>query len=178
MPSTPFAAHAARSPAVRRAEPGRTSRDPEAWRDASARQEPTGGSRRTRAANESDSQQSVAPPGPAEAARLCEIVRATVEATADLEPRAVRRLIEGTPRGLQHRRQIGMYVAHVGFGVRTADVARCFGRDTTTAYHAYRQVEDMRDDEAVDGFLDAIEAIVTSVHELATDRAPLEGDRA
>lgn len=62
-----------------------------------------------------------------------------------------------------------MYLAHVAFGVRTQDVARIFGRDTTTVYYAYRQIEDMRDDKGVDEFLDAIEALVTSVYEIASD---------
>ena len=107
-------------------------------------------------------------PGPEEAQRLCALARVAVEGISDLEPLAVRRLVEPTPRGLQHRRQIAMYVAHVGFGVRAADVARCFGRDTTTAYHAFRQVEDMRDDGGVDAFLDAVEGIVTNARALAT----------
>ena len=121
-------------------------------------------------------------PGPEEARRLCALARAAVEGVSDLEPLAVRRLVEPTPRGLQHRRQIAMYVAHVGFGVRAIDVARCFGRDTTTAYHAFRQVEDMRDDGRVDAFLDAVEALVTAARSLATgeetDRPRHDGDGA
>ena len=119
-----------------------------------------------------------APPDRETADRLCEIVRTTVEATADLEPFSARLAVNRTPRGLQHRRQIAMYLAHVAFGVRTSDVARCFARDTTTAYYAYRQVEDMRDDPGVDAYLDAVEAIVTSVYAIAIGEADGHGSRA
>ena len=108
------------------------------------------------------------PPDPARARLLCDLVRLAVDGIAALAPDAVARALGPTPRGLQHRRQIGMYLAHVAFGVRTADVARGFARDTTTAYHAYRQVEDMRDDPAIDAFLDAVEDLVTGADALAT----------
>ena len=42
-------------------------------------------------------------------------------------------------------RQLAMYLAHVGFGLTQADVARCFRRDRTTVAHACRRIEDMRE---------------------------------
>lgn len=110
------------------------------------------------------------PPPPDLAAILCAMVKVAVEGVADLRPAPLRGTIERTPRGLQRRGQLAMYLAHVGFGVRTSDVARAFGRDTTTVYHAYRQVEDMRDDPGIDAFLDAVEAIVTRVYAIAERR--------
>ena len=107
------------------------------------------------------------PPDPARARRLCDLVRLAVDGIAAMGPEGVQKALGPTPRGLQHRRQMAMYLAHVAFGVRTADVARGFARDTTTAYHAYRQVEDMRDDPAIDAFLDAVEDLVTGAAALA-----------
>lgn len=102
---------------------------------------------------------------------MCDLVRLAVDGIAAMAPEGVAKALGPTPRGLQHRRQIGMYLAHVAFGVRTADVAKGFARDTTTAYHAYRQVEDMRDDPAIDAFLDAIEDLVSGAAALADCRA-------
>lgn len=42
-------------------------------------------------------------------------------------------------------RQLAMYLAHVGFGLSQADVARCFSRDRTTVAYACRRIEDRRD---------------------------------
>lgn len=42
-------------------------------------------------------------------------------------------------------RQLAMYLAHVGFGLPQADVARCFSRDRTTVAYACRRIEDLRD---------------------------------
>ena len=111
----------------------------------------------------------IAPPEPRRARLLCDLVRLAVDGVAEVAEGGVARLVGPTPRGLQHRRQAAMYLAHVAFSVRTADVARGFGRDTTTVYHAYRQIEDMRDDGGFDAFLDAVEDIVTGAAALADD---------
>ena len=112
------------------------------------------------------------PPSRAKAQVMCELVRVAVDSTADLKPLELAGAIEITPRGLQHRRQLAMYLSHVAFGVRTQDVARSFGRDTTTVYYAYRQVEDMRDHAGIDAFLDAIEQMVRTLFELALNGLP------
>ena len=93
----------------------------------------------------------------------CDLVRGAVEALAGLDPKPVRHLIGATPRGLQRRRQIAMYLAHTALGIRAGDVARLFGRDSTTVYHAFRQVEDLRDDPSVDGLLDAVETVLVAL---------------
>ena len=107
------------------------------------------------------------PPEWRRARLLCDLSRMAVDGVAEVAEIGASRLVGPTPRGLQHRRQAAMYLAHTVFSVRTADVARGFGRDTTTVYHAYRQVEDMRDDEGFDRFLDAVENLVTGAAALA-----------
>lgn len=105
--------------------------------------------------------------------RSCAVARNAIDALADLDTPSVRSLVAPTPRGLQRRRQIAMYLAHTALGVRASEVAKQFGRDTTTAYHAFRQIEDLRDDPLVDGFLDAVDAMLVSlVDPVATDERP------
>lgn len=57
-------------------------------------------------------------------------------------------------------RQTGMYLARVTLGMTLAGAGLLFGRDRTTAAHACRLVEDMRDDVQFDALLEAIEAFV------------------
>jgi len=57
-------------------------------------------------------------------------------------------------------RQTGMYLARVTLGMTLADAGLLFARDRTTAAHACRLVEDLRDDVRFDALLDAIETFV------------------
>lgn len=57
-------------------------------------------------------------------------------------------------------RQTGMYLARVALGMTLSDAGFLFSRDRTTASHACRLVEDLRDDPDFDTLLDAIEAFV------------------
>lgn len=57
-------------------------------------------------------------------------------------------------------RQIGMYLARVTLGMTLADAGLLFFRDRTTAAHACRVVEDLRDDIQFDTLLDTMEAFV------------------
>lgn len=59
-------------------------------------------------------------------------------------------------------RQIGMYVAHTGFGLAMREVAAGFGRDRTTVMHACHLVEDMRDDTEFDAIVSTFERIAQS----------------
>jgi len=61
-------------------------------------------------------------------------------------------------RGAVRARQIAMYLAYVIFQWPLARVGAAFGRDRTTAGHACRQVEDMRDDHAFDALVEKLEA--------------------
>ena len=102
---------------------------------------------------------------PPDVPRSCAVARGAIDALADLDSPSVRALIAPTPRGLQRRRQIAMYLAHTALGVRASEVAKQFGRDTTTAYHAFRQIEDLRDDPRIDGFLEAVDTMLVSLVE-------------
>jgi chromosomal replication initiation ATPase DnaA len=57
-------------------------------------------------------------------------------------------------------RQAGMYLARVALGMTLVDAGLLFGRDRTTAAHACRLVEDLRDDIQLDALLETIEAFV------------------
>ncbi|WP_068317201.1 helix-turn-helix domain-containing protein [Polycladidibacter hongkongensis] len=54
-------------------------------------------------------------------------------------------------------RQVCIYLMHVALGYTLAEAAGLFGRDRTTAAHACRVVEDMRDDLAFDSKLSLME---------------------
>jgi len=57
-------------------------------------------------------------------------------------------------------RQVGMYLAHVVFGLSLTEVGRAFERDRTTVSHACGVVEDRRDDPIFDRILENLERIV------------------
>ena len=59
-------------------------------------------------------------------------------------------------------RQTGMYLARVALGMTLFDAGHLFGRDRTTASHACRLIEDLRDDPSLDALLQAMEAYVVS----------------
>lgn len=63
-------------------------------------------------------------------------------------------------------RQVAMYVAHVAFGVKIADVGVCFGRDRTTVSYACNRVEDWRDDEGFDAVLKKMETVAAIMRDL------------
>jgi len=55
-------------------------------------------------------------------------------------------------------RQTGMYLARVALGMTLSEAGRLFSRDRTTASHACRLVEDLRDDPVFDVVLATLEA--------------------
>lgn len=57
-------------------------------------------------------------------------------------------------------RQVGMYLAHVGFGLSLTEVGHLFARDRTTVSHACTLVEDRRDDRCFDRALELLEGAV------------------
>ena len=61
-------------------------------------------------------------------------------------------------RAAVRARQIAMYLSYVIFQWSLDRVGTAFGRDRTTAGHACRQVEDLRDDRRFDEMLDRLEA--------------------
>ena len=54
-------------------------------------------------------------------------------------------------------RQVAMYLTHIVYSMKLADVGAAFGRDRTTASYACRLVEDRRDDPRFDDFLVLLE---------------------
>jgi hypothetical protein len=62
-------------------------------------------------------------------------------------------------------RQTGMYLARVALGMTLSDAGLMFGRDRTTAAHACRLLEDLRDDPSFDALLEAMEAFVLNSEE-------------
>ncbi|MGK0266269.1 MAG: chromosomal replication initiation ATPase DnaA [Maricaulis sp.] len=55
-------------------------------------------------------------------------------------------------------RQAAMYLAHIAFELSLTRVAQAFGRDRSTAAHACHRIEDQRDDQGFDAYMDALEA--------------------
>jgi len=65
----------------------------------------------------------------------------------------------GTPDAA-FARQVGMYLAHVAFGLSLTEVGALFARDRTTVAHACTLVEDRRDDRCFDRALELLEGAV------------------
>ncbi|HWA00137.1 MAG TPA: helix-turn-helix domain-containing protein [Caulobacterales bacterium] len=57
-------------------------------------------------------------------------------------------------------RQVAMYLCHVAFELSLARVALAFGRDRSTVSHACHVIEDRRDDERFDAWIEALEAML------------------
>ena len=57
-------------------------------------------------------------------------------------------------------RQVAMYLAHVVLGMTLYETGRLYSRDRTTAAHACRLVEDLRDEQRFDTLLSLLENMV------------------
>jgi len=57
-------------------------------------------------------------------------------------------------------RQIAMYLSHVVFAMSRSEVGRMFGRDPSTAAHAFRRIEELREDPELDRMLSWLEAML------------------
>lgn len=67
-------------------------------------------------------------------------------------------------------RQAAMYLCHVAFSMSLARVAQAFRRDRSTVAHACHRMEDRRDDNRFDEWMDALERSARHAHvELAGD---------
>lgn len=56
-----------------------------------------------------------------------------------------------------YARQVAVYIAHTALGFSYTETGRLFGRDRTTVAHACRRVEEEREIERVDQFVDCLE---------------------
>lgn len=59
-------------------------------------------------------------------------------------------------------RQIAMYLTHIAFSMSLARVASAFGRDRSTVAYACHQTELLRDDPALDAWLDTLEGTLNA----------------
>ena len=57
-------------------------------------------------------------------------------------------------------RQIAMYLTYVGFGISLSRVAIAFGRDRSTVSYACHLIEDRREDEKFDVWLERLEYVM------------------
>jgi chromosomal replication initiation ATPase DnaA len=74
-------------------------------------------------------------------------------------------------------RQVAMYLSHVVLRMTLGDAGRLYSRDRTTAAHACRLVEDLRDEQRFDTLLSILEDMVRAeiLHRAARDCGPKEG---
>jgi chromosomal replication initiation ATPase DnaA len=68
-------------------------------------------------------------------------------------------------RKAAHARQVAMYLSHVVFAMSGDDVAQAFGRERSTAYHAFRRVEELRENPELDRTLGWLEEMLRSAAE-------------
>lgn len=87
---------------------------------------------------------------------LRETIEALVSASFAVPAAALRTRTRGNARAAVAR-QTAMYMAHVAMGLNFAQTGRLFERDRTTAAHACRRIEDLRDDPAFDLTLASLE---------------------
>jgi chromosomal replication initiation ATPase DnaA len=92
-------------------------------------------------------------------AGIAQIVVAHAYGIAVDDIRAARRGVPQTALA----RQVAMYLTHVVFSIRVSDVARSFGRDRSTCFHAIQKVEDLRDDPELNRMLGWLETTLRGV---------------
>src|SRR5688572_21507518 len=57
-------------------------------------------------------------------------------------------------------RQVAMYLCHVAFELSIARTGEAFQRDRSTVAHACHAIEDRREDETFDAWIDGLEAML------------------
>jgi chromosomal replication initiation ATPase DnaA len=68
-------------------------------------------------------------------------------------------------------RQVAMYLSHIVLGMTLCESGRLYSRDRTTAAHACRLVEDLRDEQRFDTLLSLLENMVRAEILHRADRA-------
>jgi chromosomal replication initiation ATPase DnaA len=68
----------------------------------------------------------------------------------------------GDPR-VALARQMAMYLCHLVFAMSLSQVGQAFGRDRTTASHAFQRVEDLREDREFDRTLAWLESSLRKI---------------
>ena len=64
------------------------------------------------------------------------------------------------PARIAFARQLAIYLARTRLGLSFTDAGQLFRRDRTTAAHACRRVEELRDDAAIDAMVEQLEQLV------------------
>ncbi len=95
-------------------------------------------------------------------------ITSLVALATDQPAREIVSRVRSTQAGIRAR-QIAIYLAHVALSWPLARVAVAFGRDRSTASHAVRAIEDLRDNPVLDAHLNELEACIRQAPEpLAT----------
>lgn len=100
---------------------------------------------------------------PAAETRILLPVTRVLEAIVSSAFRVRTDALRGASRGaapVAFARQVAMYLAYTRLGFPYAQAGAIFGRDRTTAAHACRLVEEMRDDPRIDSTLDYLERAI------------------
>ena len=87
------------------------------------------------------------------AARL---VAGIVGFAAGIKPEQILSAGRGTVE-VSSTRQVSMYLCHVALGLSLARVANAFARDRSTVAHSCRLIEDRRDDQTYDAWIECLE---------------------
>ena len=95
---------------------------------------------------------------PADRARADFLTYLVSVATGIEAPRIASRTRSSTR--VARARQVAMYLAHIGFAWSMKRVGDAFGRDRSTASHAVKRVEDLRDQPGFDVLLESLESCV------------------
>ena len=89
-----------------------------------------------------------------------QLVERTVADVFDVDLEELRSATRGVAR-VALARQVAMYVAHVGCGMRLTDVGHMFGRDRTTVAYACQVIEVRRDDANFSRGVELVEQVVS-----------------
>lgn len=103
--------------------------------------------------------------------RLRERLARLAGAAFEVEAEAVAAAARGSARAALAR-HVAIYLAHTGLGLSFTEAGRLFGRDRCTAAYACRQVEQRRDDMAMDRIVAALEVALRRGGRRATQGRP------
>lgn len=105
----------------------------------------------------------------AKPAAPCHIAAKLAAAHYEVPLAQLRTRRRGTQRSTRAR-HVAIYPAHVGFGLKLAEVGNAFRRDRATAGYACARIEDARDDPAFDAALTGLETAAHLILELQREK--------
>ncbi len=101
-------------------------------------------------------------PARAFASSACEqawLVQVTVAQVTGLEMKDICATTRSPPK-VALARQVAMYLCHIVFNASLVDVAKAFGRDSSTVMYALSRIEELREEPEFDRTLDWLEAML------------------